>query len=266
MIAAPRARRYDRVMRFAVVACLAALAACYPDDDRRKVSSGGPGGAGQPGGSFSPPDAFSFVDGPPTVILGQVCQTSDLHMAVVCATPGAGLTVTDLESGITTTTDVIGNFALPSSGATTATLAVENGGNTAITPTVATVVNTGRTVIVPVVQTTTLTNLETQLGSPIGTGQGSLLLFVQNPSGVGQPGFFATPPPGFLNNVFFDDTTVIGWGANGVTGNLGGVLMMGVSEGSFAIQLSNQTAGVQVAANVRFLPGHVTFGIVPVTP
>jgi hypothetical protein len=252
-------------MRLAAVSvCLAALAACYPADDRRRISSGGPGGGGTGQPFF--PDAPG-PDGPFTVITGQVCQTSDLHMAVVCAnSPGAGLTVTDVESGITTTTDQLGNFVLPSSGASTTTLAVENGGNTTITPTITTVANTGAQVIVPVVDTATLTDLETALASPVGNGQGVLLLFVESPTGVGQPGFFATPPPGFNNNVFFDDTSALGWGANGVTGTLGGVLMMGVTGGAFAIQLSNESANVQAAANVQLVSNHVTFARAVVTP
>jgi hypothetical protein len=254
-------------MRLVAVACLAAaLAACdgLEPDGRRKISSGGPGvGPGGIGGV----DAAPRSDAAPDVLHGRVCIATDLHTPEACVTqPGAGLPVSDLVSGAATTTASDGTFALALAGATSALVDVETGGDTTITPSVENVANTGAQVIVPVVDATVLSNLETDLGSPVGDGQGVLVLFVQDGNGKGLPGFVATSPPGFLNNVFYDATTAIGWSSSGATGDLGGVLMMGVTAGTYVIQLSNTNTAAQTSVTVRIVGQHVTFATTIVTP
>jgi hypothetical protein len=251
-------------MRLAVASvCLAAVAACYPADDRRKISSGGPGGGAGFGGGVDATPAFDVA---PTVLRGRVCTATDLRSPEACtAHPGAGLPVSDLVSGAMTRTASDGSFTLPLPGAASALVDVENGGDITLTPTVANIEDLADVAVIPIVDTTTLVDLSTSLGAPVGTGQGVLVLFVRNGSGSGQPGFVATPPPGLVNGVFYDDTTSLGWAANGVTGPVGGVLMLGVAPGTYVIQLSNATTGVQTSATVRIVDNHVTFARALVT-
>ena len=234
-------------------------ACAAPPDDRPWRGGGGPGGTGTTGGGADARGDATLVDGAPATLHGVVCIATDLRAPIACTmSPGAGLPVTDLVGGATTTTASDSSFALDTGGAPLAEIDVETGGMAAIVPSVAIVVPSATAIVVPVVDATYLENLEADLSAIVPDGSGIVALYVTDASGAGAPGWSATPPPGVTAGPYYDDTTTVGWSSGGTTGAIGGVLIFGVPAGTISIGIAKGATSATVDG-VRVIGGHVTF-------
>jgi hypothetical protein len=250
----------------ALLLVIVGFGACAAPDDRPwRSGGGGPGGGSSGNGPDARViDAGGAIDGAPATLHGVVCTATDLRAPIACTTsPGAGLPVSDLVSGASTTTASDSSFAL-AIGAT-ADLDVETGGDTAIVPSVASVVPSATAIVVPVVDKTYLDNLEADLSAVVPDGSGIVALYVTDATGAGAPGWSAVPPPGIAAGPYYDDATKVGWQSGATTGAIGGVLMFGVPAGTISIGIAKGATSANVTG-VLVVGGHVTFAHTIVTP
>jgi hypothetical protein len=236
----------------------AAIAGCATSDDgdRPQINGGGAGGAN---GGGIPVGGGGQPDGGNSIVTGRVCLASDLRTPTACGSlAGAGVRVTSPATGATTTTDANGAFTLDTRTTGSQLLDVGSGSQLSVPTIVRVNPVAGVLENIPVVNANDLTDLETALGTTVPSGFGMVALHVVDSNGAGATGFTVTPPPGTIGGPFFDDTSAVGWAANGSTGAAGGMLLLGVPPGISSFPISG--AGGQMSIdNVPILDGHMTF-------
>lgn len=237
----------------------AGIAACATDQggDRPEVNGGGAAVGGTTNGTGGGGSGTGSGSGS-TLVSGRVCLASDLRVTGGCATPaGAGIAVTSLATGATTTTDQNGAFSLQTGSVGSSVLQIGAGSQLTV-PTITRVTVPGSQVNVPVVNANDLTQLETGLGTVLPDGMGMTALHLVDSNGAGALGYTITPPPGTTGGPFYDDQTAVGFANGGTTGAQGTALLFGVPAGNFDIAFGNgQSQGV--FTGVPVFPGSLTF-------
>jgi hypothetical protein len=243
----------------------AGLAACASDEgDRPWVGGGGAAGASQPGsggsggGTGTGSGSGSGSGTGSTTVSGRVCLIADLRATGGCTSPaGAGVAVTSLSTGATTTTDQTGSFTLQTGSVGSQVMQIGIGSQATV-PTITRVDVPGTQVNVPIANANDLTQLETGLGTNLPDGMGMAALHLVNTNGAGALGYTVTPPPGTTGGPFYDDQTAVGFANGGTTGAAGTALLFGVPAGNFDIAFGNgQSQGT--FTGVPIFPGALTF-------